>query len=191
MVKKNKETILSYLKNFYDSSVFSQEVSRKKASIYFLVYILIIGIFSSLRNSINPVGSFGAINSFLSAGLVTLLIILLIHTLIYVIINSYEINKKKFLDGFLVFGLITLPFVVIGHIINFIILSTYSSFIMNSLSLFLVVLGIYLVIRIIINLKVYYNISGYRAFMALFIVFLASIIFTVLSYLTYLISALN
>lgn len=188
---KNKESIFSYLKVFYNSKVFSKDVEVKKAIIYCLIYLLLISIFSYIKNSFIPESIFGGFQSFILPFIGVILMILIVYSLIFLVINSYDKSKRKFFEGFLVFSLISLPFLVIGHLINIIIIYTYSSLLMMILNLFITFLWVYLFIVLVRNLKVFYNISTSRMIVSiLFTSFFFSII-SILWYLLYLNSLIN
>lgn len=188
---KNKDSIFSYLKVFYNFKIFSKDIEIKKAIIYCLIYLFLISIFSYIKNSFITKSIFNGLESLILSFFGVILMILVVYSLIFLFINSYDKTKRKFFEGFLVFSLISLPFLVIGHLINIIILYTYYNLIITILSIFITILWLYLVIVLIINLKNFYNISIFKIIASLLFTFIFLSIIIILWYLTYLISLTN
>lgn len=159
---KNKESMFSYLKVLYNSNVFSKNISNKKSIYYFGIYTFLIGLFSVIENLANPNRTFGSVVAFLQGILGMVVVVLILHTLTFILINSYEVSKKKFWDSYFVFGVISLPFFVLGHLFTLLLIYSYSNFILNTAQFVINALVFYLLIMLFGNLKSYYNVSGYR-----------------------------
>ncbi|MDA3854755.1 MAG: hypothetical protein PF569_00750 [Candidatus Woesearchaeota archaeon] len=159
---------LDLFKVFFSTKVFED----KKISLKFLIGVFftvqfILGIISILKNLIPNYSLYSNSFKFFSVFLAWSIIYLILFTLFYLFLNTFEDNRKLYFESFFVSMMLLLPFVLIGSLFDYIGLLSLNPLVLIVASSFFLVLGIYFIVMFLLNFKNYYKTTFSRVFTSL------------------------